>query len=291
MKKKSLLIISALALSATLFTGCGVRLGITSRENKHNKLVEFIDNTVSNGITIGDNSNNTPSKLYNEDLHQKISIDGINNLDISILASDVTIKAISGDDVTLDCTGSSSIVKSTSFEKSRDTLVIQENGLNSINFNGFNSSTGRKVLIGIPESFIGDATITCGAGSVTINDSTFKSLVVEGGAGELNLSNIIFNDLSLEQGMGETTIDLNGKCGDMDISGGMGEFYLKLVEVGGDLTYSGGMGEATIDIPDNAPIKLITDTGLGDTNISATTSGENTYVFDLSVGMGSLTVK
>ncbi len=291
MKKKTLLTISALVISSTIFTGCSVRFGMSSREDKHNNFSEFIDNVANNGININNNTNNNSSTIYNEDLHETISIDGIKNLDISILASDVTIRAISGNDITLDCTGSSSIVKATSFEKNRDTLTIQETGVNSFNFSGFNSDPSRKVLIGIPEKFISEATIYCGAGTITINDLTFNSLALEGGAGELNLSNIIFDDLTLEQGMGETTIELNSKCGDMDISGGMGEFYLKLSEVGGNLTYSGGMGEATIDIPDNAPVKLITDTGLGETNISATTSGENTYVFDLSVGMGSLTVK
>lgn len=71
----------------------------------------------------------------------------------------------------------------------------------------------------------------------------------------------------------------------------MGEFSLKLTEVGGNLTYSGGMGEATIDIPDNAPVKLITDTSIGETNITATTSGENTYTFDISSRIGSVTIK
>lgn len=290
MKKKTLLVVSALVLSTTILAGCNIRFGITSRENKHNNIVDFIDNVTSNGFNV-DNSSNTSSAQYTEDLHKSIPAEGIKKLDISILASEVTIKSISGNDITLDCTGSSNIVKETTYDKSRDTLFIEEKGVNSSNFNGFGNNAGRKVIIGIPESFNGDAIISCGAGNIVINDATFKSLVLKGGAGELTLSNIFFDTLSLEQGMGETGITLNEKCGDMNISGGIGEFYLKLAEVGGNLTYSGGIGEATIDIPDNSPVKILTKSGIGETNIFATTSGENTYTFDLSVGIGSLTVK
>ena len=290
MKKKTLLAVSALVLSTTILAGCSIRFGITSRENKHNNISDFINNFTDNDLNMDTSNSSSSNSLYTEDLHEGISSEGVKKLDISILASEVTIKAIKGTDITLDCTGSSNIVKETTFNKNSGTIYIQEKGEPSFKLNGFNTDS-RKVIIGIPESFEGDAIISCGAGTVIITDSTFESLVVTGGAGELILSDIIFNNLSLEQGIGETSITLNEKCGNMNISGGMGEFYLKLTEVGGNLTYSGGMGEATIDIPDNAPVKLITDTGLGETNITATTSGENTYTFDLSVGLGSLTVK
>lgn len=290
MKKKTLLVVSALVLSTSILAGCSVRFGITSRENKHNNISDFINNLTNNDFNMDTSNNSSYNSLYTEDLHKNISSEGVNKLDISILASEVTIKAIKGTDITLDCTGSSNIVKETTFDKNSDTIYIQEEGETSFNLNGFNTDS-RKVIIGIPESFQGDAIISCGAGELIITDATFKSLVVYGGAGELTISDIIFDDLAIEQGMGETSITLNEKCGNMNISGGMGEFSLTLTEVGGNLTYSGGMGEAIIDIPHNAPVKLITDTGMGETNITATTSGENTYTFDISVGMGSLTVK
>lgn len=295
MKKKTLLTISALVISATMLAGCNVRFGITARENKHSNLDNFIDSVTNNGININKNnplnSGNESSSLYTENNHKSISVDGINKLDISILASEVTIKAIQGNDVTLDCTGSSKIVKETAFNSSNKTIYIQEKGQNSINVNGLNGSATRQVVIGIPASFKGDALISCGAGTLLIEDTVFQTLVLKGGAGELTLSNIVFDELSLEQGVGEATINLNDKCGNMNISGGLGEFNLSLREVGGDLTYTGGIGEATIDLPDNAPVKLLTKAGLGETNISARTSGENTYTFNLSVGIGSLTVK
>ncbi|MDU4889756.1 MAG: DUF4097 family beta strand repeat-containing protein [Clostridium sp.] len=289
MKKKMLLSISALTISTTLLAGCGIRFGIESRENKRNIIDSFIDNVTNNDFD--SNPNNSSSAIYNEDLHQSISTENVNKIDISILASEVTIKAIGGNEVTLDCTGSSNIVKETTYNKNNNTIYIQEKGSKSFNYTGINNSVSRKVIIGIPSSFEGDAIISCGAGEIIINDAIFKALDIKGGAGELTLSNIVFENLSLEQGIGETSINLNKKCGDMYISGGMGEFTLNLSEVGGNLTYSGGIGEATIDLPENAPVKLLTKAGLGETNISATTSGENTYTFDLSVGIGSLTVK
>ena len=289
MRKKTLLAVSALALSTTLLSGCGIRFGIESRENKKNIIDGFIDNITNNDLN--SNSNNSSSSIYNEDLHQSISTEGINKIDISILASEVTIKAVGGNDITLDCTGSSNMVKETTYNKNKNTIYIQEKGENSFNYIGINNNVSRKVVIGIPSSFDGDAIISCGAGEIIINDAVFKTLDIKGGAGELTLSNIVFENLSLDQGIGETTINLNKKCGDMDISGGMGEFTLTLSEVGGNLTYSGVIGEATIDLPENAPVKILTNAGLGGTDISATTSGENTYTFDLSVGIGSLTVK
>lgn len=291
MKKKSLLAVLSLVISASLLAGCNVHFGITSRENKRSIFDTLIESITHNAISLNNNSNSTSTALYKEDLHTTLSTDNIKNLNISIIASEVTIKSISGSEITLDCTGSSNIVKETTYDKTQDTIYIKEHGVTDINFNGFNNSGSRKVIIGIPASFEGNAVISSGAGTVDISNVTFNSIDLEGGMGELNISNIKFKDLILKQGMGETSINLSDKCGNMNISGGMGEFSLTLKEVGGNLTYSGGMGEAIIDIPDNAPVKLETDTGMGETNITATTSGENTYIFDLSVGMGSLTVK
>lgn len=294
MKKKTLLVASALILSTTLLTGCAIDFGITSRNNKKSGIASFIKKLTNVDINFNNNSSSSSdsSTIYKEDFNKTLPMEGIKDIDISVLASEVTIKAIPGSDITLNCIGSSNIVTGTSFEKSGSTIIIKENGKNSdsFNLNDFNVNS-REVVIGIPESFEGNALISCGAGSLIINDVNFNSLDLDGGMGDIDISNISFNRLILDQGMGEINITLNKKCGDMDISGGMGEFYLSLEEVGGNLTYSGGIGEATIDLPNNAPVKIITDTGLGETNISATTSEKTTYTFDLSVGIGSLTVK
>ena len=56
------------------------------------------------------------------------------------------------------------------------------------------------------------------------------------------------------------------------------------------MIYEGGVGEAKIKIPKNSPVYFNTSSGIGSTNISAITSGENTYKFTLEVGIGEIEV-
>lgn len=288
MKSKKLLIISTIIISSSIFTGCSVKFGINSRNPINNNPIESIYN-VSNNTEETSNNNSTP--IYREEIHKLIPISGIKNLDISLIASEVTIKAIKGEEITLDLTGSSKLIKNTSVNVDMDTLTIKENGSPTNFFNPPNKYESRKLLIGIPKNFISNVNIKCGAGAINIDDVSFSSVAIDGGVGTLNLSNIKFDNLFLNQGVGNTTISLNEKSGNMDIAGGVGELNLSLSEVGGNLTFEGGVGKANIDIPDNSPVKFITNTGLGKTKILATTSGEDTYTFDLNVGMGNVTVK
>ena len=64
-----------------------------------------------------------------------------------------------------------------------------------------------------------------------------------------------------------------------------------MAEVGGNLTYKGDVGSSKITIPKNSPVKFRTKNGVGKCEIDAKTSGENTYTFDLKVGVGSIRVQ
>lgn len=279
MKKKLFIIIPALVLTATLLVGCNVEWGIKSRNNNNNS-----DDSSQNNIT-----------MYDENINKTIPMDGIENVDIDLFASNVTINSVDDSDLTIVCKGSSTVVDKTTIEVNGDTLNIKENGVGSnfgfnFNFDLINTSNTRELIINIPKDFNKDLKLTCGAGNVNLNGITTNELTIDGGAGNLYIKDLVFNELSLTQGVGNTDVDLKSKSGDMDIHGGVGNLTLKLEDVGGDLDYDGGVGNTIIYLPDNSPVKIETSSGVGSININAKTSGENTYIFDLSLGVGRITV-
>ncbi|MEG2655953.1 MAG: DUF4097 family beta strand repeat-containing protein [Clostridium sp.] len=295
MKKKVLPIIFYLLLSSTLLVGCNVKFGINSRRDinenpgfnvnsifKNNLSINSINNNLNNNV-------NTP--LYDENINDSISMDGIKTVNISILASNVTIKSIDGKAFTLLCSGPSSIVKSTTFEKKGTNLNIQENGsMSNLDVNNLPTSYGRKVIIGIPKSFMDDIIVNSNAGTITIDSITSNNLDINGGVGSLTINDAIFKDLKLKQVIGTTNISLKNKCGNMNISGLLGEVVINLSEIGGNLSYSGGCGKTTINIPNNSPVKVNTNANIGNANVNVRTSGEDTYIFDLNIEIGDLTV-
>lgn len=309
MKKKLFIIVPILFLSATLLTGCNVEFGVKSRPKNSNsinlnndKLFNDFGSNFGNNLlnNLGDivnkydnfnGSNNGDLTTYEEDISKTIPMDGIEDIDILIYASNLTINSVDSSDFTITCKGSSSFVNKTDIEKSGNTLDIKENGINpATNFKGLNNSSFREVTINVPKSFNKNLNLSCGAGNVSINGINTENLNIDGGAGNLTLKDVIFKNLDLTQGFGNTGIDLSNKCGDMDIEGGLGNLSIKFAEVGGDLSYDGGMGETVISLPNNSPVKIKTSTGIGSIDINAKTSGEDIYTFDLNIGVGNLTV-
>jgi DUF4097 and DUF4098 domain-containing protein YvlB len=303
MKKKLFIIISTLILTTTLLVGCNVEFGVKSRPKNNSSVnfnnaklfgnlgTDFLDNLddINNNFDDFDNNDNLAS--YDEDISKTIPMKNIEDIDIEVHASNVTINSVDGSDFTITCRGSSSFVDKTTIDVIGNTLNIKEHGVNSpINLNFFNKSKSREVTINIPKDFNKDLKLNGGAGNVSIKGIDIKKLNIEGGAGNLTLKDIVFQDLKLKQGVGNTTIDLSSKCGDMDIEGGVGNLSIDFAEVGGDLTYDGGVGKTVISIPNNSPVKIDTSTGVGSIDINAKTSGEDIYTFDLNVGVGNLTV-
>ena len=91
-------------------------------------------------------------------------------------------------------------------------------------------------------------------------------------------------------GVGDTTLNLDRSPKNMKISGGTGDCDLKIKEVNGEITYSGGVGDLSIIVPENAPIKIKTSSGIGDRHIDAKVSEENKYTFNLDNGLGDIKV-
>ncbi|WP_346928130.1 DUF4097 family beta strand repeat-containing protein [Clostridium sp.] len=302
MKKKLFIIIPTLFLTATLLVGCNVEFGVKSRPKNNNSVnfnndellgnlgTDFLDNldNVSNNFS---DFNNDNLATYDENISKTIPMKNIEDMVISIHASNVTINSVDSSDFTITCKGSSSFVNKTTIDVIGNTLNIKEHGVDSdINLGFFNKSTSREITINIPKDFNKDLKLNGGAGNMSINGISINKLNIEGGAGNLTLKDIVFQDLKLEQGVGNTTIDLSSKCGDIDIDGGVGNLSIAFAEVGGNLTYDGGVGKTVISIPNNSPVKLNTSTGVGSIDINAKTSGEDIYSFDLNVGVGNLTV-
>lgn len=260
--KKIIIMTILIGTLATLLTSCNVSFGIESRNNNWD----------------GDN------------LSKSISIDNTDNIDISISAANIIINEIEGNEVTVDFIAESNLSEKTIVEKQSDTIVIRERVYKSGWINNKNSFEDRKVTIGIPSSYINNLSLDYGAGNVRVENVDVSELEIQGGAGNLNINNIVFSSLDLEQGVGNTDINLEEKCGDIKIQGGVGKLTLRMKEVGGDLSYDGGVGDTEIYVPDQSPIKIETSSGIGKSNINASTSGENTYKFDLSIGVGRLSV-
>ncbi|MBU3103131.1 DUF4097 family beta strand repeat-containing protein [Clostridium gasigenes] len=262
MKIKLTIMAVIIGVLALALTSCNIKFGVESRNENNNEEV----------------------------VNQSISIENIENIDISIGAANIYINEIDGNELTIDFIGESNLQKNTTVKKSGDKIELKEEKYRSEWKWRKSALEDRKVTIGIPSSYTKNLSLEYGVGNVIVTDINVSELNVEGGAGNLDIKNILFSSLDLEQGVGNTDIDLKEKCGDIKIQGGVGELTLRMSEVGGDLAYEGGVGETDIYIPDKSPVRIKTSSGLGDANINASTSGENTYEFDLSIGIGSLSV-
>lgn len=259
---KKIITIALLVLAMVTLSGCGLKFGMEDRKNN------------GKGET---------------NINKTISIEGINNIDISVGALEATISSYNGDEVKI--VGSlGEYVDDLEVNTSGNTISIKDKIFYS-SFIGVNFGDNTHSLdIMIPEKYMGDLKYAYGASSTKITDIKVDKLKIEGGAGELIADNIVFNNLDLNAGVGSTKLYLKEKCGDINAKGGVGEVYIDMREVGGNLIYDGGVGSAEIRIPVDSPVRINTKSGLGQSNIRARTSNEGTYTFDLNVGIGEIKV-
>ncbi|MCF0148819.1 MAG: DUF4097 family beta strand repeat protein [Clostridium sp.] len=263
--KKYINITIAIALTA-LLSGCGIRFGVESRNNS--------------GITENDSSNSGESISISE------TITDINKLDIKIDVSNIKINYYDGENVNIS--GKlSKYSKGLRTEKKSNSLIIIEESKNSKNLKADYSSD---LVIDIPRKFNGDFEFAFGVGEGEINDLELNNMKISSGVGELILKEISFDKLELKSGVGETTLESSKKTGEISIEGGIGETNVSLGNINGNLKFDGGMGSATIKVPVNAPINITSEAGLGDVKITAKTSNEGKYTFDVSVGLGDIKI-
>lgn len=256
--KRVLGILLTVALS-TFLAGCSIKFGVESRNT---------------------------SKYAGQSINQSESIEGVDNLNIDIEVSNVNILYYDGNDIEVSGTlGSSS--KGVTINRNSNELIINEKSNKSVNIG---NSTVSELEIKIPNSYTGDLKLALGVGECTINDVKADNMEVKAGVGQLKMNNISFNSLELQSGVGEVDIETKEKTGNINIEGGVGDIYVKLGNINGNLKFDGGMGSTRISIPPDSPVNIKTSSGLGECNVSAKTSGENKYIFDVSMGVGSLNI-
>lgn len=241
------------------------------------------DNKKTNGATnININSNET--------IDEKIALEDVKNIDIEISAAKVSVKSYEGTDIKI--TGKlSEKSKGMNINKSDSKIQIVEKSyaLKGSFTNNEDDTTKTDILI--PSKFAGDFIFKQGEGTSDIESIKVKNIDIAGGAVKLKCDDIKFEKLNLNSGVGKFDFNLKEKCGDIEINGGIGETNIKMAEVGGNFEYKGGVGSTNITIPKNSPVKFVVGKGLGNCKIDAKTSGEETYTFDLKVGVGSINVR
>lgn len=234
---------------------------------------------------------NKESKISNENklVDEKINIENATDIDVEIYAAQVSIKSYDGEEVKV--TGKLS-QKSDGLDVKRNGYEIQiiekQYKSSGLDMNGEKNISRLDILV--PSKYKGNFKFDQGAGILDIEDIKAKNIDISGGSIKSKCENIKFDKLNLESGASKFDLNLKEKCGDIKINGGVGKLKLNMAEVGGNLEYEGGVGDIDIIIPENSPVDIITEKGDGQYNITAKTSDEKQYTFDLSVGIGSINV-
>lgn len=261
--KKRIITLGLATFVAVSLSGCSIRFGVNKRNS---------------GDTV--------------QINEKVAYTNEDEIDIDVNYGEITLSAYEGNEIII--TGSTNrgedVIK---LSKNGNRIKIKDNSKDNIDFGLFSkkgSGDNMTLDIKIPSNFNGDIEFDYGAGETTVTGIKCNKLDIDGGAGQLNLENVVFENLIFNAGVGEANIDLIERCGDIEIDGGVGSVNITMKEVGGNLTFDGGVGSANIRIPENAPVSFDTSSGIGATEITAKTSGENTYKFDLEVGVGEIRV-
>lgn len=293
---KKILILGIIGILTISILGCNTNSSIDndkSNDGSANISTETSSNTSSDenksasNILSGDvNININP----NETIDKKIDLGDVTNVDIQIGTAVISVKSYNGDEVKITgklCDKS----KGMNINKSGNKIKIAEKGYDAAkSFINTDEETS-KIDILVPSKFKEDFLFKQGVGKSYIEGIKVKNINITGGTGELKCEDIKFDKLSLDSGVGKVDLNLKEKCGDVDIKGNVGETNIKMAEVGGNLKYKGGVGSCNITIPKDSPVKFVTEKGVGACKVSAKTSSEGTYTFDLKVGVGSINVR
>lgn len=179
----------------------------------------------------------------------------ITALDVEIGAADFVIKQ--GDAFSVE-----SNLKHLTVKEKNGVLKMEENS----NFGGnYNDAA---LTLYIPANMVFEkAEIVTGAGRLTVDELSAKTLELELGAGEVNIQSLYaLHAADIDGGAGKVTIS-GGALHDLDFDMGIGE--LELV--------SAISGRSEMDL------------GIGESNITLI-GDRNDYVIDVEKGIGSLTV-
>ncbi|WP_294344559.1 DUF4097 family beta strand repeat-containing protein [uncultured Clostridium sp.] len=261
MKKFILSICIGVILALTL-TSCDVQVGVKPR-------------------------NKTADKNSAIDKDETASLEGVEKININIEVADALCKSSNDNNVRLVVKNSTSFDGEVVMKKENENLNIKEN--KSTKEIGSNRKN-RKIEIYIPREYKNDISLSNGVGDIKMEDVNGDNVSIGNGTGDMDITKINVKELVINSGVGDTTLNLDKSPKNMKISGGTGDCDIKIKEVNGDITYSGGVGDLSIIVPENAPIKIKTSSGIGDRHIDAKVSEENKYTFNLDNGLGDIKV-
>ncbi|BCZ44269.1 hypothetical protein psyc5s11_03360 [Clostridium gelidum] len=279
------LIVAIIGILTISFIGCDIKSKEKSVGNKEENITQTDDN-VKSAQANDESENLNGNKLIDE----KVALDDATDINIEICAAEVSIKSYDGEDVKI--TGKlSEKSKGIDINKNGNKIEIIEKDYKVRGFIMDSENNSSKFNILVPLKLKGDFEFKQGAGTTDIEGIKVKNINISGGATKLKCEDIRFDKLNLNLGAAKVGLNLNEKCGDIVINGGVGEVNIKMAEVGGNLTYKGGVGIGNITIPENSPVRFVTQNGVGKCEVKAKTSGKDTYTFDLKVGAGSISVR
>lgn len=196
------------------------------------------------------------------DFDKEFTGENISSLDIDISAG--TLRIETGDTFRVEA---KNVPEDFQAEVSGDGTLAVDQTKNGIYFWGFHfrgaSSPNARIIVYLPENFVAkDATISTGAGSVSVERLHSENLTVSTGTGGITGKDMTAKRADIDGGVGSGNFD-GVSFTDADIKCGVGSLKLK-GELLGDTSVDCGIGEVRLDLRGNAKdYDLDVDSGIG----------------------------
>lgn len=207
----------------------------------------------------------------------------IHDLDIRINGADLSIKE--GEVFSVE-----SNLKHLKVEEKDDRLIIEETG------KIFGTYTGAVLTVYVPAGTVFDnASLTTGAGRLTVENLSAETLELELGAGEVSIGSLIAtSSADIEGGAGRVTIS-GGALKDLDLEMGVGQLDLTSA-LTGHCKLDLGVGESNLTLIGNKDdYKLDLEKGIGKITVDGKpaadhSSGDGTNAVEITGGIGTINV-
>ena len=225
-------------------------------------------------------SSNSEKKNYT------VSVNDVNNLDIDIIDSDVTLEENTSSE-NIEIEYYTALERKVRIEHTENKLSIRENkNIVGINFNIF--SEKRKLIIKIPKSSNIDINSENKIGDFIIKDLDIKSLMINSKFGDVYLTNISASDADIKLATGNLNIDnLNSKNNSLKINVATGNVKLNNINDLKDISVDNKTGDTDLS---SSTIKDINMTNeLGNIKVSNLPS-ESSDNINLKTTTGNITL-
>lgn len=225
-------------------------------------------------------SSNSEKKNYT------VSVNDVNNLDIDIIDSDVTLEENTSSE-NIEIEYYTALERKVRIEHTENKLSIRENkNIVGINFNIF--SEKRKLIIKIPKSSNIDINSENKIGDFIIKDLDIKSLMINSKIGDVYLTNTSTSDTEIKLATGNLKIDnLKSKNSSLKINVATGNIKLNNINDLKDISVDNKTGDTDLS---SSTIKNINITNkLGNIKVSNLPS-ESSDNINLKTTTGNITL-